>query len=166
MGNMMSEVLSSKVQPIPAGFHTITPHLVVFDAKAALDFYQRAFGASVLGAMPSEDGKRIMHACLQIGDSKLMLCDEFREFGQTAPTTLGGSPVSIHLYVEDADAFFERAVLAGATIIMPVNDTFWGDRYGKVSDPFGHHWAIATCVREVSCEEMSKASKACSSANA
>lgn len=157
----------SKVQPIPAGFHTITPHLIVFDAKAAIEFYQRAFGATCDGAMPSEDGKRIMHASLQIGDSKLMLCDEFREYGGNAPTSLGGSPVTIHLYVEDADAFFERAVLAGATIEMPVSEMFWGDRYGKVSDPFGHQWSIATHVREVSCEDMAKAAaKSCAGAKA
>jgi PhnB protein len=153
----------SKVQPVPACFNTLTPHLVVFDAKAAIEFYQRAFGATLKVCLPAEDGKRIMHASMQVGDSMLMLGDEFREFGQTAPTTLGGSPVTIHMYVEDADAMFERAVLAGATIIMPVSETFWGDRYGKVSDPYGHHWSLATCVREVSHEELSSAPQTCGS---
>jgi PhnB protein len=146
------------VQPIPPGFHTITPHLIVYDAKAAIDFYKRAFGAIELCAMPSPDGK-IMHATIQIGDSRLMLCDEFRDYGQKAPTSLGGSPVTIHLYVEDVDAVFERAVLAGASIEMPVQDMFWGDRYGKLSDPYGHQWSLATCIREVSPAEMQEAAK-------
>lgn len=151
----------TKVQPIPAGFNTLSPHLVVFDAKAAIEFYQRAFGATLKGCLPSEDGKRIMHASMQMGNSTFMLGDEFREYGQTAPTSLGGTPVTIHIYVEDADALFERAVLAGATIVMPITDTFWGDRYGKVSDPFGHQWSLATCVREVSPEDMKKGSLTC-----
>jgi len=155
----------SKVQPVPPGFNTITPHLVVYDAKAAIEFYQRAFGAKLCGSMPAPDGKRVMHASMTIGNSPLMLCDEFREYGQTAPTTLGGTPITIHLYVEDADALFERAVLAGASILMPVSEMFWGDRYGKVRDPFGHQWSIATHVRDVSPEEMVKNAGACSSAN-
>lgn len=154
----------SKVQPIPAGFHTITPHLVVYDAKAAIEFYKRAFGAKLVGSLCAEDGKRIMHASLTIGDSPLMLCDEFREYGQTAPTTLGGTPMSIHLYVEDADAFFEHAVLAGATILMPVTEMFWGDRYGRLADPFGHQWSVATHVRDVKPEDIPSAAKACANA--
>lgn len=148
----------TRVQPIPPGFHSITPHLIVYDARAAIDFYKRAFGAVELGCMPSPDGK-IMHAAIKIGDSIVMLCDEFRNYGQMAPTSLGGSPVTIHLYVTDVDAAFERAVLAGATIEMPLQDMFWGDRYGKLSDPFGHQWSLATCIRQVSPAEMEQVAK-------
>ncbi len=147
------------VQPIPQGFHTVTPYLTVYDAQAAIEFYKRAFGAVEHCRMPGPDGKRIMHASIQIGDSMVMLSDEMRDYGVVAPTSLGGTPVSIHLYVDNVDAAFERAVLAGATIDMPVQDTFWGDRFGKLSDPYGHRWSLATCVREVSPEEMMKASK-------
>jgi len=156
----------AQVAPIPEGFNTITPHLVVYDAKAAVEFYQRAFGATVCCMMPAEDGQRIMHASIVIGNSPLMLCDEFREFGGTAPTTLGGTPVSIHLYVEDADAFFERAVLAGASIVMPVSEMFWGDRYGKLKDPFGHTWSVATHVKDVTAEEMKAGAATCGSKSA
>jgi PhnB protein len=154
----------TKVQPIPEGFHTITPYLVVYDAKAAIEFYQRAFGAALCCCLPTEDGQRVMHASMKIGDSLLMLSDECREYDHNAPTTLGGTPVSIHLYVEDADAFFERAVLAGASIMMPVTEMFWGDRYGKVRDPFGHQWSIATCVKQVTPEAMKQGAAACASA--
>jgi uncharacterized glyoxalase superfamily protein PhnB len=145
------------VQPIPTGFHTVTPYLVVYDANAAIDFYKRAFGAEDLCRLPGPDGQRIMHATIRIGDSMIMLSDEFREHGHTAPTSLGGSPVSIHLYVNNVDAVFEQAVLAGATIAMPIQDMFWGDRFGKLTDPYGHQWSIATCVKEVSPQEMKQA---------
>lgn len=147
------------VQPIPPGFHSLTPHLVVYDAKAAIEFYKRAFGATVQTCLTMPDGN-VMHASLKIGDSILMLGGECRDYGIFAPTSLGGSPVTVHLYVEDADAAFERAVLAGATISMPVQEMFWGDRYGKLIDPYGHHWSIATCVKQVSPDDMAKA--ACS----
>jgi uncharacterized glyoxalase superfamily protein PhnB len=149
------------IQPIPAGYHTITPHLTVYDAAAAIDFYKRAFGAKECARMTSPDGQRVVHAEIRIGDSIVMLCDECREFGQLAPTSLGGTSTSLHLYVTNADEAFERAVLAGATIEMPIQETFWGDRYGKVSDPFGHRWSLSTRVREVSEKELAEGAKAC-----
>jgi len=145
------------VQPIPTGFHTVTPHLVVYDAAAAIDFYKRAFGAEELTRMPGPDGKQIMHASIRIGDSIIMLGEECRDYGVNAPTSLGGSPVAIHLYVTDVDAVFERAVLNGASIVMPVSDMFWGDRYGTLTDPFGHRWSVATHVKDVTHEGMQKA---------
>jgi uncharacterized glyoxalase superfamily protein PhnB len=147
------------VQPIPSEFHTLTPHLVVYDANAAIDFYKRAFGAEELTRMPGPDGKSIIHASVRIGDSILMMSEECREYGGFAPTALGGSPVTIHLYVENVDAVVERAVLNGAKLEMPVTDMFWGDRYGKVTDPFGHHWSVATHIKNVTPAEMKEAMK-------
>ncbi len=147
--------MAAKTKPIPKGFHTITPHLVVRDAGKAIEFYQRAFGAEASGVHRTPDGK-IMHAELKIGDSYLMLNDEFPEMKVLSPATLGGSPVTIHLYVEDVDALFKQAVAAGATATMPVMDQFWGDRYGKVSDPFGHNWSIATHKEDVNQEELTR----------
>jgi PhnB protein len=155
----------TKVQPIPPGYHTVTPHLVVFDAKAALAFYERAFGAVEIHRMPMPDG-RIMHAAIKIGDSHLMLCDEFREYCSMAPTSLGGSPVSIHLYVENVDEMFEKAVLAGATITMPPQEMFWGDRYGKLTDPYGHQWSLATHTRDLTPEEIKAGAGECMKAEA
>ena len=147
--------MTAKAKPIPKGFHTITPHLIVRDAAKAIDFYQRAFGAEASGVHRTPDGK-IMHAELKIGDSYLMLNDEFPEMKICSPATLGGSPVTIHLYVEDVDALFNQAVGAGATATMPVMDQFWGDRYGKVCDPFGHNWSIATHKEDVNTEELTR----------
>lgn len=149
------------VQPIPQGFHSLTPHLVVYDAKAAIEFYKRAFGAVEQHCLMSPDGSQVMHASMKIGDSILMLGNECRDYGCFAPTSLGNSPVTIHLYVEDVDAAFERAVLAGATIDMPVQEMFWGDRYGKLVDPYGHRWSVATCVKHVTPEEMAKGAMSC-----
>lgn len=142
-------------QPIPRGFHTITPHLVIQGASEAIEFYKRAFGAEELRRMefPGKDGQvKIAHAELQIGDSRLLLVDEFPEHGATAPTR--SSPVTIHLFLTDADAVFQRAVEAGATVTGPLNDMFWGDRYGTLVDPFGHHWAIATHLEDLSPEQV------------
>lgn len=150
--------MSTKVPPIPPDMHTLTPHLIVYDPKAAIEFYKRAFGATELACLTTPDGK-VMHASMKIGDSHIMLAGECRDYGGFAPTALGNSPVTIHMYVEDADAAFERAVFAGASIVMPVQEMFWGDRYGKLVDPFGHHWSIATCVKQVSPEEMAKAAE-------
>ncbi len=122
-------------------------------------FYKQAFGAVELGRLPGPQGK-LMHAMLRIGDSAVMLVDEFPDFGSFGPKSLKGSPVTIHLYVEDVDATVKRAVAAGAKITMPVDDMFWGDRYGKIEDPFGHHWSIATHIRDVSPEEMQAAMNA------
>lgn len=142
--------------PIPEGRHPITPHLVIRGAAEAIEFYKRAFGAEELCRMPmpGKDGTmKIGHAELKIGDSWLYLADEFPDYGSLAPSGDGASVV-IHLYVTDADATFERAVAAGATAAMPLQDMFWGDRYGKLVDPFGHHWSIAEHLEDVSPEQM------------
>ena len=136
--------------------HSVTPHLVCAGAAAAIDFYKKAFGAEEQGRMAGPDG-RIMHAMLRIGDSPVMLVDEMPEWGSLGPKALKGSPVTMHLYVADADAFVGRAAQAGAKVTMPVEEQFWGDRYGKLEDPFGHHWSVATHVRDVTQEEMKQA---------
>lgn len=127
---------------VPAGCSTVTPHLIVRNAAEAIEFYRQAFGAEELMRMPMPDG-RIMHAELQIGSSRVFLCDEFPDWGARSPQALGGTPVTIHLYVDNADRVFGQAVAAGATATMPLQDQFWGDRYGKVTDPYGHEWSIA-----------------------
>jgi uncharacterized glyoxalase superfamily protein PhnB len=139
--------------------HTITPHLVCRDAGAAIAFYQKALGAVELARLPGPLGK-LMHALLRIGDSPFMLVDEFSDRGTLGPQSLKGSPVTLHLYVEDVDAAVERAVAAGAKLTMPVADMFWGDRYGTIEDPFGHHWSLATHIRDLSPEEVQAAAKA------
>jgi len=146
-------------QPIPPGKHTITPHIVVRGAKQAIDFYRRAFGAEEVGRLPGPDGELLMHAELKIGDSHLMLCDEMPWADATcrAPESLGGTSVTLHVYCEDADAVYERAIKAGAKVSMPIMDAFWGDRYGRVTDPFGHEWSIATRQKDLTFEEMEKA---------
>lgn len=150
--------MSETVKPIPEGQHTLTPHIIVNNGRAAIDFYKKAFGATEAGRMEGPDGK-IMHAELKIGDSMLYLCDEF-EGVALSPKTVGGSSVTLHLYVEKADDVFESAVSAGAEVEMPLQDAFWGDRYGKVVDPFGHHWSIATHIKDLTSEEIMKASEA------
>jgi len=145
-------------RPIPEGMRTVTPHLVCAGAADAIEFYKKAFGAVEMARLPDPQG-RVMHAMIRIGDSAVMLVDENRDWGALGPKTLKGTPVTIHLYVDDADAFAARAVKAGAKITMPVEDMFWGDRYGKLEDPFGHHWSVATHVRDVSMEEMQQAMK-------
>jgi PhnB protein len=149
----------ANVKPIPEGNHTITPSLVVKNGKKAIEFYKIAFGAKELGTMLGPDGQKVMHAELQIGDSKIYLGDEAPEMGAVSPQTLGGSPVSLNIYTEDCDAMFRRALAAGATVKMPLEDMFWGDRYGKLADPFGHTWGIATHKEDVSPEEMDKRAK-------
>jgi PhnB protein len=141
------------VKPIPEGYHTLTPFLTVRDAARAIEFYKQAFGAVERGVMKGPDGK-IMHAELMIGDSIIMLSDEFPEFGSVSPQTIGGSGMGLHIYLDGVDAAFERAVKAGAQVEMPVMDQFWGDRYGKLKDPFGHKWSIATHTRDLSMDEM------------
>jgi PhnB protein len=145
--------MSQSVKPVPEGFHTATPYLVVRGAAKAIDFYTQAFGAKELYRMPGPDGK-ISHAEIQIGDSILMLGDENLEWGAQSPETLGGSACHVLLYVESADAVVERAVAAGAQVTMPLQDMFWGDRYGKLKDPFGHEWSVATHIEDVPPEEM------------
>jgi uncharacterized glyoxalase superfamily protein PhnB len=144
------------MKKIPEGMHSITPHLVCAGAAKALDFYKQAFGATEQGRLPGPDG-RLMHAAMKIGDSTVMLADEMPEWGSLGPKALKGSPVTIHIYVEDVDALVARAVKAGAKVTMPVAEQFWGDRYGKLEDPFGHHWSVATHVRDVTPDEMKKA---------
>jgi PhnB protein len=143
------------VQAIPKGYHTITPFMTVRDAARAIEFYKQAFGAKEKGVMKGPDGK-VMHAELVIGDSIIMLADEFPEFGSLSPQSTGGSGTGLHIYIEDVDSAFDRAVKAGATVEMPVADMFWGDRYGKLRDPFGHKWSIGTHKADLSMEEMKK----------
>jgi PhnB protein len=145
-----------KVQPVPDGMHTVTPHLVCAGAGDAIEFYKKAFNAADEGRLPDLQG-RIMHAMIRIEGSAVMLVDEMPEWGVSGPKSLGGSPVTIHLYVKDVDTFVQRAVDAGAKVTMPVADMFWGDRYGKLEDPFGHQWSVATHVRDVTPEEMQQA---------
>jgi len=149
----------SEVKPIPEGMNTVTPHLVCRGAGRAIEFYKKAFGAQEIGRMDMPEGGKVLHAAMRIGNSVIMLMDEFPEWNTVSPQTLNGSPVTIHLYVENAELVFTRAVQAGATAIMPLEDTFWGDRYGKLQDPFGHTWSIATHMRDVSHEEMARAAK-------
>ena len=140
----------------------LSPHLFVSNADAAIDFYKRAFGAHELSRHPAPDGKRIMHAALMVNGALLMLCDDFPEFreGQrSTPEALGGSPVVLHLQVNDADSVFARAVQAGATVALPLQDQFWGDRYGQIKDPFGHTWSIGAKVRNMTEEEVLAASR-------
>lgn len=148
--------MAEKVKPVPQGFHTVTPHLIVRDAQAAIQFYKNAFGAKEHSRAPGPDGKSIMHAELQIGDSIIFVNDEFPEWGVVSPLALNGSAVTIHLYVEDADAVWNRALNAGAKELMPLDNAFWGDRYGKLADPFGHHWSIASHIEDLTPEEMAK----------
>ncbi|MGH8555151.1 MAG: VOC family protein [Gammaproteobacteria bacterium] len=151
-------MINSKVKPVPEWMHTVTPHLICAGAADAIEFYKEAFDAVEMARMPGPQGK-LMHACIQIGDSVVMLVDEFPEWGSFGPKALKGSPVTIHLQVEDVDAMFERAVGAGAKIKMPLADMFWGDRYGKLEDPFGHHWSVATHIRDMSPEEIQQAAQ-------
>ena len=145
----------SAVKPIPDGYHTVTPHLVVRGAAKAIEFYAKAFGAEERFRMPGPDGS-VMHAELSLGDSVVMLGEEAPQMGASSPQTIGGSPVSLLIYVKDVDASFARAERAGCTAQMPPTDMFWGDRYGKLVDPFGHHWALATHKEDLSPEEMAK----------
>lgn len=147
------------VKPIPDDMHRVTPHLVVAGAAKAIEFYRKAFGAVEAARLPGPDG-RIMHALVRIHGDAVMLLDEMPEWGALGPKSLKGSPVTLHLYVEDVDAAVQRAVDAGAKVTMPVADQFWGDRYGKIEDPFGHQWSLATHKREVSMEEAKKAMEA------
>jgi PhnB protein len=147
--------MSNKPKSIPDGYHNVTPYLIVNDAAAAIEFYKKAFGATELMRMPKPNGK-IGHAEIKIGDSPIMLADEAPEMGARSPRTFGGSPVSIFLYVDDADTTFAKAVNGGAKVQRPLADQFYGDRTGGVEDPFGHVWYIATHVEDVSPEEMKK----------
>ena len=145
--------MGNTVKPIPEGAHTITPHLVIRGAAAAIDFYKKAFGAIELNRAAGP-GDGVMHAELKIGNSILFLADEFPQFGSFSPQHFKGSPVVINLYVEDTDKVFNQAVAAGAQVRMPPQNMFWGDRYAKLADPFGHEWSLATHIEDVPPAEM------------
>ncbi len=147
--------MASKVKPIPEGYHAVTPYLIVDRAAAAIEFYERAFGATEVMRMPAPGG-RIGHAEIKIGDSHVMLADENLEMNARSPKTVGGSSISLLIYVEDVDATVKNAVAAGAKLEQPVEDKFYGDRMGAVADPFGHRWYVGTHIEDVSPEEMKK----------
>ena len=142
-------------KPVPEGYYTVTPHLIIKGAAEAIEFYKKAFGAEVRG-IHSGPGNSVMHAEIKIGNSILMLNDEFPDFGSLGPKSVGGTSTVIHIYTEDSDTVFNRAVAAGAKVIMPLEDAFWGDRYGQVEDPFGHRWSIATHKEDLSDAELQK----------
>ena len=140
-------------KPIPDGFYTITPHLVVSDAAKAIEFYKKAFGAQECDRFMTPDGKTVMHAQLKIGNSMLMLGNEFPPTC-LSPKSRGGTTVSLYLYLENADAVFDRAAKAGCTVKMPMTDQFWGDRCGQVEDPFGHQWSLATHNQDLTKDQI------------
>lgn len=150
--------MNAAVKAIPEGMHTVTPHLVCDGAADAIEFYKKAFNAVETSRMPGPGG-RLMHAAVRIGDSTVMLVDEFPDWKSFGPNKLGGSSVTIHLYVPDVDATFKQAVAAGGTERMPPTDMFWGDRYGQITDPFGHIWSIATHVRDMTPAQMAEEMK-------
>jgi PhnB protein len=152
--------MTNRIKAVPEAYHTLTPHLVVKGAGQAIELYKKAFGAEEITRMPGPDGKSIMHAEMKIGDSRLFLVDEFPEMGTQGPLGIGGTPVTIHAYVEDVDTVFNRAVAAGAQVRMPLEDAFWGDRYGQVTDPFGHRWSLATRKEDLTPEEISQRAQA------
>jgi len=142
------------VKRVPEGCHRVTPHLTVRDAAAMIEFYKQAFGAEEKRRAPGPDGKSIMHAELQIGDAKIFLNDEFPEMGAFSPLASNGTPVTLHLAVEDADQQFQQSLSAGAEVVMPLADQFWGDRYGIVKDPSGHHWSIGSHMEDLTPEQI------------
>ena len=156
--------MAKKVKPVPEGFHTVTPHLVIDGASKAIEFYQKAFDAKLMFREDRPNGK-VMHASMKIGNSMIMMADDcdphpgHEENCSKSPTQLKGTSVTFYLYVEDCDAFFNKAVSAGATVLYPVTDMFWGDRLGTIKDPFGHFWCIATRTKIVPPEEMEKLAK-------
>lgn len=149
---------ANNVKAVPEDMHPVTPHLVCAGAAEAIDFYKKAFGATEGGRLPGPGGK-LMHAMIRINGAAVMLVDEMPDWCSFGPKSLKGSPVTIHLYVEDVDAVFAQAVAAGAKVMMPLADMFWGDRYGKLEDPFGHYWSVASHQRDVSIAEMQDAMK-------
>jgi PhnB protein len=154
--------MSKATRPVPAGHESLIPHLVCDPCADAMEFYKRAFGAEEIDRVPAPDGRRIVHAAMRIGGSVVFLVDDFPEFSggkASSPKALNGTPVTIHRYVEDCDAAIRRAADAGATVTMPPDDMFWGDRYGVVSDPFGHDWSFATHVRDLSAADIQVAMK-------
>jgi PhnB protein len=159
--------MKNRVKPIPPGMNTLTPHLVVKGAGRAIEFYKKAFGAQEVARLNAPDGKSILHADLKIGDSHFFLVDEFPQMDCLGPESIGRTPVTIHIYVEDVDAAFGQAVAAGARVKMPLADMFWGDRYGVLTDPFGHAWSLGTHKEDLAPAEIRKrAQTACSEAPA
>jgi PhnB protein len=156
---MKTNTSQSTVKPVPEGMHTVTPHLVCAGAAGALEFYKKAFGATEIMRMPDPTSGKILHAGIRIGDSMVMLNDEFPEMNGLGPISRGGTSVTIHLAVPDVDTWFDRATNAGAKVIMPLQDMFWGDRYGLVEDPFGHQWSLATHIRDLTPDELAAAAK-------
>ena len=148
-----------KVNPIPADYAGITPYLSVKGAADAIEFYKKAFGATEMMRLANPDGT-LGHAELKIGDALIMLADEYPDYGNLSPKTLGGSAVRLHMYVEDVDAFFEKAIAAGAKVLIPVADQFYGDRSGRLEDPFGHVWLVSTHIEDVTPDEMELRMKA------
>ena len=147
--------MSKKARAVPRGYRTATPYLIIKDAASAIDFYKQAFKAKVLMCL-SEPGGKVGHAEIKIGDSRIMLADEYPELGSRGPQSFGGSPVSILLYVEDCDSVFHQALAKGAKIVKPMSDQFYGDRAGTLEDPFGHVWTIATHKEDLTSEEILK----------
>ena len=148
--------MTSKVKPIPEGFHTATPYMIIKDAASAIEFYKKAFGATVIECIKDADGK-VRHGEIRIGDSPFMITDEHPQFPEyLSPQSRGGTPVHIYLYVEDVDAVFNKAIAAGAKELQPVQDQFYGDRSGGLTDPYGHIWYIATHIEDVSPEEIGR----------
>ena len=145
------------VRAIPEGFHSITPYLTVNNTAAAIEFYKRAFEARETSRLYDPDGKNIINAELKIGDSIVLLSDEFPQESSRSPSSIGGTAVTLHIYSEDVDRVFNQAISAGATVVMPIMNAFWGDRYGQLKDPFGHIWSIATHKKDLSQEEIQKA---------
>jgi len=152
------------VKPIPEGYHSVTPYLIIEGAGEAIEFYKKAFGAKELFRFPTPDGK-VGHAEMKIGDSPIMLADAYPTMGYNSPKSLGGSPVSLMIYVEDVDTVFNQAVQSGATVKEALTDKFYGDRSGSVIDPFGHVWHVATHKEDVSMEELEKRARAASAAS-
>jgi PhnB protein len=150
----IQEDATMPVKAIPEGYHSVTPYLIIKGAAAAIDFYKKAFGATEVFRMPDASGKLVGHAEIKIGDSHIMMADEYPEMGYRSPQSLGGTPVSILLYVDEVDATIPRAVAAGAKLVQPIKDQFYGDRSGTLHDPFGHVWTVATHKKDVSPEEM------------
>ncbi|HYC54438.1 MAG TPA: VOC family protein [Candidatus Binatia bacterium] len=150
--------MAGNVRPIPEGYHSITPYLIVDDGARAIEFYKQAFGATELFRIPSP-GNKVGHAEIRIGDSVVMLADEHPEVGARSPRSIGGSPVSIMLYVEDVDSVAKKVVAAGAKVVREVSNQFYGDRAGTFEDPFGHQWHVHTHVEDVSAEEMQRRSE-------
>lgn len=147
--------MADKSKAIPAGHHSVTPYMTLRDAKGALDFYRRAFGAEIVFKLDMPDGK-IAHAEIRIGDSVVMMAEENEEWGNKSPQALGGSPMSLMIYVPDVDAAFAKAIDAGATQVRPVENQFYGDRTGTLKDPYGYQWTIGTHIEDLSLEEVKR----------